>query len=343
MARVLKGTESNYPGPTRKSEIRLADGGLEYSSDGPIQRSYVGHEGERFETSGYDRVFALLRLQKCFKAWSALAPRVDRMTLRDFEGVRKARADATAEVVDSIWTELEQLRAAEAREVQAAQSENQQLRQQLQSAEAKARAARAESQKLRQQVQSAAAASELQDDNQQLRQQLQSATTASYAGAPSTTVDVRKESWYGHYRHTAFQTIDSTFMQGCAKVVLLGVKAPKEFDRTNEEFPCLLQDLRDAFVEKRAPFYNDDGDEQVSFTSITEMRESLEDLPESLKFLSKGDRQVIVLSCAAPYFKEAREVIRQHNATAAAAGLRMVMTAWATAGDVYSGKATRDQ
>jgi len=152
---------------------------------------------------------------------------------------------------------------------------------------------------------------------------------------------VRLERWYGHYRHTAFSAIDNAFLTGCCKVMLVGVKPPLLAERTNEEFPALMQDLRDAYIEKKSPFWFA-CQEIHNFSAITTMQESLDELPASLGYFSTGDRQVIIISCPDDSFRQVRETILTHNKGAAAAGLNKVFTAWSTAGDVYSQQARWD-
>ena len=81
-------------------------------------------------------------------------------------------------------------------------------------------------------------------------------------------VDVRKMHWYGHYRHTVFNMVQScfkddgasgplelcpvgvfAFVSPCAPgVVLIGIQPTLENVMTCAEWPCIMQDLPEAQV-----------------------------------------------------------------------------------------------
>jgi len=78
---------------------------------------------------------------------------------------------------------------------------------------------------------------------------------SSECSANLSIVHVRQEKWYGHWRHTVFSVIETAFLLGYLKVTLVGVKPPMQANRTNEEFPTLMQDLHDAYVDHKSPFW----------------------------------------------------------------------------------------
>jgi len=117
------------------------------------------------------------------------------------------------------------------------------------------------------------------------------------------------------------------------KIILIAIKADSSAEATNEEYPALLQDLRDAFNEKKAPFYLKGATTPlIDFKQINEKRISLEELAEDLEYDSKNGKVAILISCSENHAAEAREIVKAHNAKQ---GFTKVKVAWATAGDVY--------
>jgi len=127
-------------------------------------------------------------------------------------------------------------------------------------------------------------------------------------------------------------------VQGIRQVVVLGVKPEKKFERINEEFPVMMQDLHDAYLNKNAPFFKKDK-QVLDFQAITELREAKENLPETLTFFSQGERGIIIASCAAPDFEHVEALVHEHNRTARAKNLNYVAIAWAT-GEVLNTKSS---
>ncbi|CAK8990782.1 unnamed protein product [Durusdinium trenchii] len=153
----------------------------------------------------------------------------------------------------------------------------------------------------------------------------------------SEAVDVRKMHWYGHYRHTVFNMVQSCFEDdGASGVVLIGIQPTLENVMTCAEWPCIMQDLQAAFEEKKAPFYQK-GQRKLDFTKINFKRISIQDLGEELEVSTRRSKQAIIASCAEDHFEAAVAAMRAHN-TSTPDGCGKVRRAWATAEDVYGGR-----
>lgn len=154
--------------------------------------------------------------------------------------------------------------------------------------------------------------------------------------ATAKPVDVRSEGWYQAFRHSSFATVRNMLMLGHKQVKLVQVKPPAHCERTNEELPALMQDIRDAYLLKKSPFCTNDGSEVIPASSITLAQDSKEDLATALEFYSRGDNCAIVVSCAEPDFDDVERIVADHNRTNESKGLNKVLVGYATANDMYS-------
>ncbi|CAK9051207.1 unnamed protein product [Durusdinium trenchii] len=150
-------------------------------------------------------------------------------------------------------------------------------------------------------------------------------------------VDVRAMHWYSHYRHSVFTMIQSCFEDdGASGVVMIGIQPGLERVMTCLEWPCIQQDLKSAFDEKKAPFY-DKGKQLLDFRKINFKRICLEDLSDELDVSTKKNKFAIIASCSDDNFEAVKELMQAHNRSTPE-GHGKVRKAWATAEDVYGGR-----
>ena len=148
----------------------------------------------------------------------------------------------------------------------------------------------------------------------------------------SAPVNVRAMGWYSKWRSIVFQKVNECFETFDADVVeLFGIAGDAAHEElTAEEFPCLMQDLREAYKTGR--------NMQGAFDKVQQSRISLEKLEKKLMQLD-DDEYCVVASCPATKFEQTKEVIKKCNKKLG--GVRIFM-AWAQKGDASDGIFSRD-
>ena len=143
-------------------------------------------------------------------------------------------------------------------------------------------------------------------------------------------VDVRKMQWYGKWRASVFKTIDQCFDFDASSVELYGVLGDETHEvMTAEEFPCLMQDLQEAYKNNRM--------QGGGYNKVNQGRVAIEKLERKLLHLDDGEFAVLA-SCPATKFDETKAIVKAVNKKV---GNRVFM-AWAQKGDAADGTFTRD-
>eukprot|EP00931_Biecheleriopsis_adriatica_P116885 TRINITY_DN9246_c0_g1_i2.p1 TRINITY_DN9246_c0_g1~~TRINITY_DN9246_c0_g1_i2.p1 ORF type:complete len:618 (+),score=77.76 TRINITY_DN9246_c0_g1_i2:584-2437(+) len=147
--------------------------------------------------------------------------------------------------------------------------------------------------------------------------------------------DIRKAEWYLFYRHTVFTHIKSALNQGANSFALVQVKPRLSNPWTAVEWTALQEDVRRACKDGRhEPFYFNEN-EQVAFEDVMFEQEQVEHLEKRLSYLGRFEsRAIIVCSTSEQDQQEALVRIQRFNENNTTLKIK-VMTAWATAKDMY--------
>eukprot|EP00966_Prymnesium_polylepis_P305769 7065801-Prymnesium_polylepis.1 len=118
----------------------------------------------------------------------------------------------------------------------------------------------------------------------------------SLRGRGGSPIDIRGMMWYPQWRASVFKMVDQCFDFDAETVELYGVMGDDTHALTTaEEFPCLMQDLHEAYMNDRmgAGEYN----------KVHQGRVSVEKLEKKLMAL-EDDEFAIIASCPASKFDE---------------------------------------
>mmetsp|Transcript_135345 Transcript_135345/g.432091 ORF Transcript_135345/g.432091 Transcript_135345/m.432091 type:complete len:338 (+) Transcript_135345:94-1107(+) len=161
----------------------------------------------------------------------------------------------------------------------------------------------------------------------------------------SDKLDVRSIGWYSHYRHSVFNVVETSFLEGATRVVLFGIKPKFNNACTNAEYPALLEDLKAAYQKKVVPFFRVRGDTKqkvIDLEKIEDRRVTLDRLEMALRaeLADESGCYVVIISCTDEAQEQVMQVIKKINQDARFKG--RVKKAWATASDMFADpRATR--
>ena len=144
------------------------------------------------------------------------------------------------------------------------------------------------------------------------------------------SLEIRSMQWYGKWRASVLKTIDQCFDFDASTVELYGVLGDDTHEvMTAEEFPCLMQDLQEAYSKDRM--------EGGAYNKVNQGRVAIEKLEKKLMQLD-DDEYAVIASCPATKFDETKAIVKAVNKKI---GNRVFM-AWAQKGDAADGTFTRD-
>jgi len=146
---------------------------------------------------------------------------------------------------------------------------------------------------------------------------------------------IRSAEWYSVYRFGVFAAIRDAKNKKAESIALIGVRPAMEAKRTCMEFPAIMEDLLFSCKGKYAPFH-EHGKENISWSSLCELRVEIGMLESVLLTLSKSGFTPLVISCSEHDQKKAKAIISKHNEMAKKDQLAQAGTCWATAKDCFS-------